>query len=451
MTTSWFDFAGVRSTSLGVRVVEYPALSIAAERSIFETVPGRSGSLTLLEGTNVRDDLILTVNCYLQDGANIDQVAAWLCGSGALVLGDRPDRSYAARVTNQLDMARIVHATGYRNFSVIFRCAPYRYLYPPVAAYALDVTVKTVATQAGSGTPSPTNVRAINGKSTITVTNNSAEHTLTPDAALYGLTGYEDEIGNDGHVVHKTAIVTPTSSATVGYTATYTNTARFDIVGILSGARVVSADKILCSHFQSLYGDASDTEHCRNSTSDNPLALLVYVNKSRMAGWSDGWTSAQKETAFKALLDTMQMKVCYQLATPVTATIAPVEIFSPTSAPVVTTDGASVSWSAVAVESYALTAHNSVFNPGTADAAPVITVTGSGDVTLTIGAKTVTITGLASAITIDCDAGISVNGATDLTGTVTMDYPVTLPPGETAISWTGTVTSVTVAPKWRYI
>jgi hypothetical protein len=88
------------------------------------------------------------------------------------------------------------------------------------------------------------------------------------------------------------------------------------------------------------------------------------------------------------------LQFVYDLAAPVTATVAPVEIFSPTSAPVVTSDRASVSWSAVAVESYALTAHNSVFNPGTADAAPVITVVGSGDITLTIGAKTVTITGL---------------------------------------------------------
>ena len=73
-----------------------------------------------------------------------------------------------------------------------------------------------------------------------------------------------------------------------------------------------------------------------------------------------------------------------------------------------------------------------ITNPGTA-AVPTITVVGSGDIDLTIGARTIHITGLASSITIDCDTGQSANGTTDLTSTVTFDYyPWTIPAGAIA-------------------
>ena len=95
---------------------------------------------------------------------------------------------------------------------------------------------------------------------------------------------------------------------------------------------------------------------------------------------------------------------------------------------------------------------DSITNPGTADAIPLITVVGSGNITLTIGGRTIYIDALASSITIDCEAGIAYNGTTNLTSTVTFDdFPWMIPPGTAAISWTGTVTSVTISRPWRYI
>jgi phage-related protein len=93
----------------------------------------------------------------------------------------------------------------------------------------------------------------------------------------------------------------------------------------------------------------------------------------------------------------------------------------------------------------------SITNPGTVDAEPTIVVTGSGDITLTIGAKTVQIAALASAITIDVAAGLAYDGTTNLTGSLTGDWPMTIPPGVNAVSWTGTVSKVEIAPNWRYI
>ena len=53
--TDWFEWNGKKSTEYGIHVEEHPPITIPAERSTFTTVPGRSGSLTVLEDEDVYD------------------------------------------------------------------------------------------------------------------------------------------------------------------------------------------------------------------------------------------------------------------------------------------------------------------------------------------------------------------------------------------------------------
>lgn len=230
-----FSFAGVSSSVYGVYVQNFPPIITGEERVRFELVPGRSGSLTILEGENVYDDIILPIECFVRDLTYLDNITAWLHGSGDLILGNDTTRYYKAHCINQLELKKVLRVTAYRAFTAVFRCKPYRYVYPVPA---------------------------------------TVEYTSSP---------------------------------------------------------------------------------------------------------------------------------------------------------------------------------GSITNPGTADAEPTIIVTGAGDITLTIGAKTVQIAALASAITIDVAAGLAYNGTTNLTGSLTGDWPMTIPPGVNAVSWTGLVSKVEIAPNWRYI
>lgn len=233
---NWFRFAGNHSADYGVIVQTFPPLTLPEERVKFELIPARSGSLTLLEGDDIYDDIILSVDCYVRDLSALDQISAWLRGAGDLVLGNQPDRYYKARCINQIEIAKVLRGRQHRTFTAVFRCQPYRYAYPEPPA-------KTYAT--------------------------------SPD---------------------------------------------------------------------------------------------------------------------------------------------------------------------------------SINNPGTTDAIPLITVVGSGDIDLTIGGRAIHIDGLASSITIDCETGMAYNGTTDLTPSVTFDgFPWTIPPRISTVSWTGTVTSVTITRPWRYI
>ena len=101
------------------------------------------------------------------------------------------------------------------------------------------------------------------------------------------------------------------------------------------------------------------------------------------------------------------------------------------------------------VENIVLTSPGPVVNQGTVFAEPVITVEGTGDIDLTVGEVTLGIAGLASSITIDVPQRLAYHEGINLTGSLTGDDWPTLPVGSTAISWTGSVSRITISPNWR--
>ena len=96
------------------------------------------------------------------------------------------------------------------------------------------------------------------------------------------------------------------------------------------------------------------------------------------------------------------------------------------------------------------TSGSTITNPGTVYSEPVITVNGSGDITLMVGTKIVELTGITSSITIDSVLQEAYNGTSDMNAHMSGEFPV-LKPGMNAISWNGNVTSVVVQPNWRYL
>lgn len=88
---------------------------------------------------------------------------------------------------------------------------------------------------------------------------------------------------------------------------------------------------------------------------------------------------------------------------------------------------------------------------GHANAKPIITVYGSGDVILSVGGKSYGINDLSGSITLDSEYPTAYSG--DQLATHKLDefadgWPE-LKPDHTAISWTGTVSRVVITPRWR--
>ena len=124
----WFEWNGVRCTQYGIHVLEQPPVTIPSERVTFTDVPGRSGSLTQMEGDDVYDDMVLTATCLITDPSRIPEIAAWLRGSGTVTFANRQGGFYHARVVNQIPFEKILRGNPHRSFAINFRCKPFWYL-----------------------------------------------------------------------------------------------------------------------------------------------------------------------------------------------------------------------------------------------------------------------------------------------------------------------------------
>lgn len=124
----WFEWNGVLCTEYGIHVSEQPPITFPAERSTFTNVPGRSGSLTTLEGEDVYDDLLLTATCFIQNTERIDEIASYLKGAGTVTFANRQEGFYYGRIVNQIPFEKILRGNPHRSLSINFRCKPFFYL-----------------------------------------------------------------------------------------------------------------------------------------------------------------------------------------------------------------------------------------------------------------------------------------------------------------------------------
>lgn len=86
-------------------------------------------------------------------------------------------------------------------------------------------------------------------------------------------------------------------------------------------------------------------------------------------------------------------------------------------------------------------------NPTFFDSLPLITVTGTGDGTISVGGQTVTLTGLTGGIVLDSDIQDAYYGSLSANSLMTGDFPV-LHPGTNGVAWTGGITAVSITPRW---
>lgn len=125
----WFEWNGVKSTSLGIHVSEHPPITVPEERVTFTDVPGRSGSLTTVEADETYNDMVLTATCFIENTANIRAITAFLKGAGKVVFANRRDGFYYARIVNQIPFEQILRGRPNKSFTVNFRCKPFLYLH----------------------------------------------------------------------------------------------------------------------------------------------------------------------------------------------------------------------------------------------------------------------------------------------------------------------------------
>ena len=96
------------------------------------------------------------------------------------------------------------------------------------------------------------------------------------------------------------------------------------------------------------------------------------------------------------------------------------------------------------------TSGDTITNPGSVYSEPLITVYGSGNITLMVGTTIVELTDVSSSIVLDCALKEAYKGTTLMNDHMSGDFPV-LKPGLNAVSWSVDVTIIVIAPRWRYL
>jgi phage-related protein len=106
----------------GIVISELPP-EIVPEDDIEEvTIAGRDGDLTI--DNNAKKSYTLPMTCTLMDFESIEEVKAWLNGSGDLVFNWQSDFKYDARLNNKIDIAQGLEKFG--EFPLIWKVQPYK-------------------------------------------------------------------------------------------------------------------------------------------------------------------------------------------------------------------------------------------------------------------------------------------------------------------------------------
>lgn len=171
---AWFTFKGVDSREMGVIVTAMPE-TVRAERRIESiTVAGRNGSLHTDEG--VYESYDRTMECALIKRARLDEITAWLVGSGEMTFSTEPDKVYRVTIANKISIAQMMRV--FQKFQVVMDTQPFKYSVN-AAGDALELTAPTTIRNSGTVYSEP--IITVFGSGDVTLTINGA------DFPLYGV------------------------------------------------------------------------------------------------------------------------------------------------------------------------------------------------------------------------------------------------------------------------
>lgn len=173
---AWFKFKGIDSRQMGVIVTKMPATVRPKRRVESIEIAGRNGSLHTDEGTF--DSYDRTMECALKRREKLDEVAAWLVGSGEMIFSTEPDKVYQVMISNQVSISQMMRM--FQKFMVTMDTQPFKY---SVNAFNDVLELTTPTKIKGKGTVYAEPIITVYGNGDITLTINGK------DFPLYGMDG----------------------------------------------------------------------------------------------------------------------------------------------------------------------------------------------------------------------------------------------------------------------
>lgn len=169
--TPYFIYNGIDSRMMGVIVTAMPPTVRAAQRVESVKVPGRSGSLHETDGAY--DNYTKTMECAIKKREKIDDIAAWLTGSGEIIFSSEPDKVYRVTISNTISIAQMMRT--FQKFQVSFDTYPFKY---SVNRFDEALELEKPAVILGKGTVYSQPVITVYGSGAVALTINGADYPL---------------------------------------------------------------------------------------------------------------------------------------------------------------------------------------------------------------------------------------------------------------------------------
>ncbi len=182
---AWFKFNGIDSREMGVIVTAMPDTVRPEKRVSSITIPGRNGNLHFDEG--VYESYLRTMECAIIKRAKIDEIAAWLVGSGNMIFSTEPDKVYKVFIANKIDITQMMRA--FQKFLVTMDTQPFKY---SVNNFGDNFAITTPTSIKNRGT--------VYSQPTITVYG-TGDITLTINGTDYGLSAVDEHLAIDSEMM----------------------------------------------------------------------------------------------------------------------------------------------------------------------------------------------------------------------------------------------------------
>ena len=165
---AWFVWKNTRSDAMGLWVSKLPPIVRPVERSENIIIPGRAGSLTLLEGEDIYDPYLKECRIGCKRNMDIQNVLNWLRGSGTVVFGNEPHKAYKASILSEIRFQRI--SNDMQEAVVPFFVEPFkRSLHPEEDT----VTITTSGSIYNPGDVASRPIVTMSGGSSVTIAGNT--------------------------------------------------------------------------------------------------------------------------------------------------------------------------------------------------------------------------------------------------------------------------------------
>ena len=134
MAQSYFVWKGTDSRNMGIIMRQAAPIIRPEERVQHVTIPGMSGDLTEIEGENIYNSYIQTVEISVKSAASVPAVYKWLRGSGYVTFSGEPARRQQARVIGAVTLQKVSRNMDHWAGTVQFYCQPLKESIPDGAS-----------------------------------------------------------------------------------------------------------------------------------------------------------------------------------------------------------------------------------------------------------------------------------------------------------------------------